>query len=70
MSVSIEVCFEHDVELLAVTERLRDLPLKVSKRYHAPGARFKRVYLKGETHRPPEPGSAPDGRCNGPDTIE
>lgn len=37
MSLSIEVSFERDDELLAVTERLRDLPLKVSRHYQKPG---------------------------------
>ena len=65
MSVSVEISYEQDVELMAITGRLSDLPLKVSRKpYHKPGARFKRVYLKGETLRPQAPGSASEGRCN------
>ena len=61
MSVSIEVSFEHEAELLAVTERLHDLPLRVSKCYQKPGARFRRVYLLGEavTGEDSRPGKRP-----------
>ena len=46
MSVKIEVSYEHDGELIAVTDRLKDLPLKVSNKAYQTG-RFKRVYLQG-----------------------
>ena len=46
MSVKIEVSYEHDGELIAITERLKDLPLKASNKAYQTG-RFKRVYLQG-----------------------
>lgn len=46
MSVRIEVSYERDAELMAVTERLSDLPLKVSNKAYQTG-KFKRVYLQG-----------------------
>lgn len=47
MSVDIRVSYESDGELLAVTERLADLPLKISAKEYTSG-RFRRVYLRGE----------------------
>ena len=46
MSVKVEVSYERDAELIAVTDRLKDLPLKVSRKAYQTG-RFKRVYLQG-----------------------
>lgn len=41
----IQVSYEEDRELLAVTERLRDLPLKISGKEYKSG-RFRRCYLR------------------------
>lgn len=48
MSVSIQVSYQHDHELIAITRRLEDLPLRVSKKEYKTG-KFRRVYLRGET---------------------
>lgn len=56
MSVKIEVSYERDAELIAVTDRLADLPLRVSRKAYQTG-RFKRVYLQGSV---PEDGRNDD----------
>lgn len=45
MSVNIRVSYERDGELLEITERLRDLPLRISRKAYESGG-FKRVYLR------------------------
>lgn len=47
MSMMIQVSYEEERELLAVTERLRDLPLKVSRKAYQSG-KYKRVYLRSD----------------------
>lgn len=47
MSMVIQISYQNDAELLAVTERLHDLPLKVSRKAYKNG-KFKRVYLRTE----------------------
>lgn len=49
MSMVIQVSYSDDKELLQVTERLEDLPLKVSKPLQT--GKYKRVYLKTEQKR-------------------
>ena len=41
----IQISYTNDKELLMVTERLADLPLKVSRKVYKSG-RFKRAYLR------------------------
>ena len=65
MSVKIEVSYERDEELLAVTDRLKDLALRVSKKEYRTG-RYCRVYLWGEALRG-SPGST-DNRIPQPST--
>lgn len=76
MSVDIRVSYESDGELLAVTERLADLPLKISAKEYTSG-RFRRVYLRGEALEGgakaaerisplPDRESGRKGRCNAP----
>ena len=45
--LSIKVSYDRDAELLAVTERLKDLPLRISKRPYESGG-HRRVYMKGD----------------------
>lgn len=52
MSVVIQVSYEHDSELLEVTERLEDLPLTISKQYET--GRFKRCYLRSKNRKSSE----------------
>lgn len=47
MSMMIQVSYEEERELLAVTERLRDLPLKVSRKAYQSG-KCKRVYFRSD----------------------
>ena len=65
MSVKIEVSYERDEELLAVTDRLKDLALRVSNKEYQTG-RYRRVYLSGEALRG-SPGST-DNRIPQPST--
>ena len=55
----ISVSYECDDELLAVTERLHDLPLRVSKKTYIAG-RYKRVYLKSVDETDEKRGKASD----------
>ena len=45
--LQIKVSYDHDAELMAVTQRLEDLNLQISKKSYESGNGHRRVYLRG-----------------------
>ena len=61
MSVQIAVSYETPEELNAITQRLADLDLSISKAYIS-GSKYRRVYFKGTTARAPRDKAHPRER--------
>lgn len=56
MSVSIQISYSDDRELKAVTDRLKDLHLKPSRKEYKSG-KFRRCYLRSRDAAPAADGS-------------